>query len=38
VPDRLWVACLQDVTYVRTGEGWLSLAAVLDCFSRRVVG
>ena len=25
-------------TYVRTGEGWLYLAAVLDCFSRRVVG
>jgi len=37
-PDRLWVACLRDVTYVRTGEGWLYLAAVLDCFSRRVVG
>jgi putative transposase len=34
-PDRLWVA---DVTYVRTSEGWLYLAAILDCFSRRVVG
>ena len=34
-PNRLWVA---DITYVRTGEGWLYLAAVLDCFSRRVVG
>jgi putative transposase len=34
-PNRLWVA---DITYVRTGEGWFSLAAVLDCFSRRVVG
>jgi putative transposase len=34
-PDSLWVA---DVTYVRTWEGWLYLAVVLDCFSRRVVG
>jgi putative transposase len=34
-PDRLWVA---DLTYVRTWEGWLYLAVVLDCFSRRVVG
>lgn len=34
-PDRLWVA---DVTYLRTGEGWLYLAAIVDCFSRRVVG
>jgi putative transposase len=34
-PDRLWVA---DITYVPTEEGWLYLAAVLDAFSRRVVG
>jgi transposase InsO family protein len=34
-PDRLWVA---DITYVRTWEGWLYLAAILDAFSRRVVG
>jgi putative transposase len=34
-PDRLWVA---DITYIRTWEGWLYLAAVLDAFSRRVVG
>jgi putative transposase len=34
-PDRLWVA---DLTYVATNEGWLYLAAVLDAFSRRVVG
>ena len=34
-PDRLWVA---DISYVATGEGWLSLAVVLDAFSRRVVG
>jgi putative transposase len=34
-PDLVWVA---DITYVRTGEGWLFLAAIVDCFSRRVVG
>jgi putative transposase len=34
-PDVLWVG---DITYVRTWEGWLYLATVLDVFSRRVVG
>ena len=34
-PNRLWVA---DITYVRTWEGWLYLAAVLDSHSRRCVG
>jgi putative transposase len=34
-PDRLWVA---DITQHRTEEGWLYLAAVLDVFSRMVVG
>jgi putative transposase len=34
-PNRLWVA---DITYVRTWEGWLYVAVVIDCFSRRVVG
>ena len=34
-PNRLWVA---DITYCRTWEGWLYLAAVLDCHSRKVVG
>mgnify|MGYP000368436578 CR=1 FL=1 len=34
-PNRLWVA---DITYVRTWEGWLYLAAVVDCHSRKVVG
>ena len=33
--DRKWLA---DITYVPTAEGWLYLAAVLDAFSRRVVG
>jgi putative transposase len=34
-PDRAWVA---DITYIRTGRGWLYLAAVLDLYSRKVVG
>lgn len=34
-PNRLWLA---DITYVATAEGWLYLAAILDGFSRRVVG
>ncbi len=34
-PDRKWLA---DITYVPTGEGWLYLAGVLDCFSRKLVG
>ena len=34
-PNSAWVS---DITYFATGEGWLYLAVVLDCFSRRVVG
>jgi putative transposase len=34
-PNVLWAA---DVTQIRTGEGWFYLAAVLDLWSRRVVG
>ena len=34
-PDRLWVA---DITYLRTFEGWLYLAAIQDAYSRRIVG
>jgi len=33
--NRKWVA---DFTYLWTAEGWLSVAAVVDLFSRRVVG
>ena len=29
---------MTDITYIRTHEGWLYLAAVLDLFSRQVVG
>jgi len=34
-PNVLWVA---DITYLRTWEGWVYLAAVQDAYSRRIVG
>ena len=34
-PNQKW---LGDITYIRTLEGWLYLAVVLDCFSRKIVG
>ena len=34
-PNRAWVS---DITYIRTAQGWLYLAVVLDLFSRKVVG
>lgn len=34
-PDRVWVT---DITYVRTWEGWLYVAVVLDLFSRKIIG
>jgi transposase InsO family protein len=34
-PDQKWFA---DITYIRTWEGWLYLAVVLDAYSRKVVG
>jgi transposase InsO family protein len=34
-PNQVW---LTDITYLRTGEGWLYLAAILDLWSRRIVG
>lgn len=34
-PNEAWVT---DITYVRTYEGWLFLAVVIDLFSRQVVG
>jgi putative transposase len=34
-PNTKWIA---DFTYIWTGEGWLYVAAVIDLFSRRVVG
>jgi transposase InsO family protein len=34
-PNQAWRT---DITYLRTAEGWLYLAAILDVWSRRVVG
>ena len=34
-PDQVWAA---DITYLKTWEGWIYLAAVQDLFSRRIVG
>ena len=34
-PDRIWAT---DITYIRTFEGWLYLAVVVDLYSRIVVG
>ena len=34
-PNRAWVS---DITYFPTKQGWLYLAVVIDCYSRRVVG
>lgn len=34
-PNQLWVS---DITYIQTGQGWLYLAAVLDLYSRKIVG
>ena len=33
--DEVWVT---DITYVRTAEGWLYLAAVMDLYSRQILG
>jgi putative transposase len=34
-PDQLWAA---DITYVATAAGWVYVAAILDLYSRRIVG
>ena len=34
-PDTSWVT---DITYIRTWQGWLYLAVVLDLYSRKVIG
>ena len=34
-PNTVWVT---DITYIRTYEGWLFLAAVMDLYSRQIVG
>lgn len=36
--DRLDAVWVGDITYIRTGEGWLYLATLMDLFSRKIVG
>lgn len=37
-PEKPNIAFVTDITYIRTGTGWLYLAIVLDLYSRKVVG
>ena len=34
-PNQIWVA---DITYIQTAESWLYVAAILDLYSRKIVG
>ncbi|WP_441007580.1 DDE-type integrase/transposase/recombinase [Xanthomonas albilineans] len=34
-PNEAWVT---DTNYIRTWQGWLYLAVVVDLFSRKVIG
>ena len=34
-PNKAWVT---DIIYIRTWQGWLYLAVVMDLFSRKIVG
>lgn len=34
-PNEIW---LSDLTYIRTAEGWLYLVAILDLYSRKIIG
>lgn len=34
-PNQVWVT---DITYIRTQEGWLFLAVIMDLFSRQIIG
>ncbi len=35
LPNKAWMA---DITYIRTWQGWLYLAVVMDVFSRKIAG
>ncbi len=34
-PNQIWV---QDITYIQTREGWLYVAAIMDLYSRKIIG
>lgn len=35
IPGNVWVS---DITYIRTGQGWLYLTTVIDLFDRKIIG
>lgn len=37
-PDRLNQTWVSDITYIRTGQGWLYLTTVIDLFDRQIIG
>jgi putative transposase len=37
-PTQMNEAWVSDITYIRTGSGWLYLAAVMDLYSRKIIG
>ncbi len=34
-PNEIWAG---DISYLKTAEGWMYLAIVMDLYSRRIVG
>jgi transposase InsO family protein len=34
-PNQIWV---QDITYIQTLEGWLYVAAIMDLYTRKIIG
>ncbi len=34
-PDQVWAG---DITYLKTGEGWMYLSVIMDLYSRRIIG
>ena len=36
--DRPGIKVIGDITYIRTWQGWLYLATLIDCFNREVIG
>jgi transposase InsO family protein len=37
-PKAVNEVCVDDITYLRTADGWLYLAGVLDLYSRKIIG